>query len=87
MVISEIVTLLIYLASMAFLPEYFGMFSLLLSSPWANTDVFRHADLTFVLSVGFAWKLAVIVAISALPLYIIKIIQSRISPAASSKLM
>jgi hypothetical protein len=25
MVISEIVTLLIYLASMAFLPEYFGM--------------------------------------------------------------
>ncbi|KAF8228738.1 phospholipid-translocating P-type ATPase [Tricholoma matsutake] len=66
MVISEIVTLLIYLASMTFLPEYF--------------------DLTFVVSVGFAWKLAVIVTISALPLYIIKLIQSRISPPAASKL-
>ena len=43
MVISEIVTLLIYLASMAFLPEYFGMFSVLLSSPWANADVFRES--------------------------------------------
>ncbi|KAF9458109.1 hypothetical protein BDZ94DRAFT_1174287 [Collybia nuda] len=44
-------------------------------------------DLTFVISVGFAWKLAVIVAISALPLYIIKLIRSRVAPAASSKLL
>lgn len=47
----------------------------------------HHIDLTFVVSVGFAWKLAVIVAISALPLYIIKLIRSRIAPAASSKLL
>ncbi|KAI0073208.1 phospholipid-translocating P-type ATPase [Panus rudis PR-1116 ss-1] len=67
MVISEIVTLCIYMISMAFLPEYF--------------------DLTFVLSPRFAWKVAVIVAISAFPLYIIKLIRSRIAPAASSKLI
>lgn len=43
-------------------------------------------DLTFVVTLGFAWKVAVIVAISALPLYIIKLIRSRVAPAASSKL-
>lgn len=67
MVVSEIVTLAIYVLSMAFLPEYF--------------------DLTFVISVRFAWKVAVIVAISAFPLYIIKLIRSRVAPAASSKLI
>lgn len=67
MVVSEIVTLLIYVASIAFLPEYF--------------------DLEFVVTLDFAWKVAVIVAISTLPLYIIKLIRSRVAPAASSKLL
>ncbi|KIJ34965.1 hypothetical protein M422DRAFT_181491 [Sphaerobolus stellatus SS14] len=47
----------------------------------------EYFDLTFVLSVRFAWKVAVIVAFSSLPLYIIKLIQSRVAPAASSKLV
>ncbi|KAH9913487.1 protein transporter [Fomitopsis serialis] len=47
----------------------------------------EYFDLTFVISVRFAWKVAVIVAISAFPLYIIKLIRSRIAPAASSKLL
>ncbi|KZS95466.1 phospholipid-translocating P-type ATPase [Sistotremastrum niveocremeum HHB9708] len=67
MVIAEIVTLLFYAVSMAFLPEYF--------------------DLSFVISQRFAWKVAVIVAVSSLPLYIFKLIKSRISPAATSKLL
>jgi phospholipid-translocating ATPase len=67
MVVSEIVTLLFYIISIAFLPEYF--------------------DLSFVLSVRFVWKVAVIVAVSALPLYIIKMIRRRVAPAASSKLL
>ncbi|EKM52433.1 uncharacterized protein PHACADRAFT_126225 [Phanerochaete carnosa HHB-10118-sp] len=46
----------------------------------------EYFDLTFVLSVRFAWKVSVIVAISAFPLYIIKLIRSRVAPAASSKL-
>jgi len=67
MVISEVVTLILYAVSMAFLPEYF--------------------DLSFVVTIPFAWKVAVIVAISALPLWIIKLIRSRVNPSASSKLL
>lgn len=44
-------------------------------------------DLEFVVTLDFAWKVAVIVAISTLPLYIIKLIRSRVAPAASSKLL
>lgn len=44
-------------------------------------------DLDFVVSTRFAWKVAVIVAVSALPLYVIKLIRSRVAPAASSKLL
>lgn len=66
MVISEIATLLFYVISIAFLPEYF--------------------DLSFVITVRFLWKLAVIVAVSALPLYIWKMIGRKVAPPASSKL-
>lgn len=88
MVVSEVVTLLIYVISIAFLPEYFG------KSRWNRTrssfdQVLKidMPDLSFVLSPRFAWKVAVIVAISAFPLYIIKLIRSRVAPAASSKLL
>ncbi|KAF9784605.1 aminophospholipid-transporting P-type ATPase [Thelephora terrestris] len=47
----------------------------------------EYFDLSFVLSVRFAWKVAVIVAVSAFPLYVFKFIKSKISPAASSKLL
>ncbi|KAG1787260.1 uncharacterized protein HD556DRAFT_1410052 [Suillus plorans] len=47
----------------------------------------EYFDLDFVVSTRFAWKVAVIVAVSALPLYVIKLIRSRIAPAASSKLL
>ncbi|KAI0354190.1 protein transporter [Trametes cingulata] len=47
----------------------------------------EYFDLSFVVSTRFAWKVAVIVAISAFPLYIIKLIRSRVAPAASSKLL
>lgn len=48
---------------------------------------YPSTDLSFVLSVRFVWKVAVIVAVSALPLYIIKMIRRRVAPAASSKLL
>ncbi|EDR01002.1 aminophospholipid-transporting P-type ATPase [Laccaria bicolor S238N-H82] len=47
----------------------------------------EYFDLSFVVSLGFGWKVAVIVAISTLPLYIIKLIHMRLAPAASSKLL
>jgi len=43
------------------------------------------ADLSFVVTLPFAWKVAVIVAISV-SLYIIKVIKRKLAPAASSKL-
>jgi len=67
MVLSEIVTLMIYAVSIVFLPEYF--------------------DLGFVTTVRFAWKVAVIVAVSSLPLYLYKLIRSRVRPSTSSKLI
>lgn len=47
----------------------------------------EYFDLTFVVTVAFAWKTAVIVAISTIPLYIIKLIRRKLAPAASSKLL
>jgi len=47
----------------------------------------EYFDLSFVVTLTFAWKVVVIVAISALPLWFIKLIRSRIAPAASSKLL
>ncbi|KAF9228134.1 phospholipid-translocating P-type ATPase [Gyrodon lividus] len=47
----------------------------------------EYFDLEFVVSTRFAWKVAIIVAISALPLYVVKLIRRRIAPAASSKLL
>ena len=86
MAVSIIVTLLIYAVSMAFLPEFFGEHP---TCPCFDSNVHwpQPSDLSFVLSSRFAWKVAVIVAISAFPLYIIKFIRSRVAPAASSKLL
>ncbi|KAF8700587.1 Phospholipid-transporting ATPase, partial [Rhizoctonia solani] len=61
MVIAEIVTLIFYAISMAFLPEYF--------------------DLSFVVSLRFAWKVALIVCVSSVPLWLIKTVRSRVRPA------
>ena len=91
MVISEVVTLFFYVISIAFLPEYFGARSLLSPTDSETTRLtpfaHLHPDLEFVVSTRFAWKVAVIVAISALPLYVIKLIRSRITPTVSSKLL
>lgn len=85
MVVSEVVTLFLYAISIAFLPEYFG--TSLLPPFLQNSFVDMCIDLSFVVTIPFAWKVAVIVAISAMPLWIIKLIRSRVNPSASSKLL
>jgi phospholipid-translocating ATPase len=86
MVISEIITLVIYAVSMVFLHEYFGKHDSPIPLVICSIDN-APQDLSFVMSVRFTWKVAVIVAVSALPLYVIKLIKSRVAPAASSKLL
>ncbi|KAI7854229.1 hypothetical protein BDC45DRAFT_463467 [Circinella umbellata] len=66
MVISEIVTVLIYIGSMWLLPTYF--------------------DMSFILTGRFVWKVAVITAVSSLPLYVAKIIKRRYAPPSYTKL-
>lgn len=102
MVISEVVTLFLYAISIAFLPEYFGMCHALLLLPvylpiaphvfkhivfFVYTDMSVPLDLSFVVTIPFAWKVAVIVGISAMPLWIIKLIRNKVKPSASSKLL
>jgi phospholipid-translocating ATPase len=87
MVVSEVVTLFFYVISIAFLPAYFGMHPFCLAVCSIRIDDCLLADLSFVVTPTFAWKVAVIVAISALPLYIFKLIKRKIAPAASSKLL
>lgn len=89
MVISEVSTLLIYGVSMIVLPQYFGMSCLshLNGSLPCSTDFVctLAQDLTFVLSFRFAWKVALIVLLSAFPLYLIKFVRRRLAPASYVK--
>lgn len=86
MVISEVITFFIYAISIVFLPEYFGTFKMLID-PGQRIKLTAATDLEFVTSVPFLWKVALIVAVSSLPLYIIKFIRSWVAPASSSKLL
>ncbi|GAA5989868.1 hypothetical protein JCM10908_002355 [Rhodotorula pacifica] len=66
MVVSEVITLALYVVSILFLPEYF--------------------DLAFVLTPQFVWKVSLIVAISAAPLWIIKYLKGKFAPTQYAKL-
>ncbi|KAG8702472.1 putative aminophospholipid-translocase [Ceratobasidium sp. 394] len=46
----------------------------------------EYFDLSFVLSWRFAWKVALIVCVSSVPLWLIKTVRSRVRPATYSKL-
>ena len=85
MIVSEVATFFLYALSLAFLPEYFGACLILFSYP--HHKLTRIADLAFVTTFRFAWKVGLIVAVSAFPLYIFKLIRSRIRPSTSSKLL
>ncbi|KAH7927189.1 phospholipid-translocating P-type ATPase [Leucogyrophana mollusca] len=79
MVALEITTWHIYMVISIFVTLFFYVISIAFLP--------EYFDLEFVISTRFAWKVAVMVAISALPLYVIKLIRSRVAPAASSKLL
>ncbi|SCV73005.1 BQ2448_6930 [Microbotryum intermedium] len=66
MILSEVITLGLYVTSILFLPEYF--------------------DLNFVISLPFVWKVGFIVAVSAAPLWIIKLLKGKFAPTQYAKL-
>jgi phospholipid-translocating ATPase len=50
------------------------------------TLILMMADLNFVFSVSFAWKVAVLVGVSTFPLYVLKLARNRLAPASYAKL-
>ena len=87
MILGELASLVIYIASLAIFHEFFGndessihlLFSVLLMS-------FQNLDSQFIRTTDFLWKVLVITAISCIPLYIVKCIHKKLSPPSYSKL-
>jgi len=66
MVLSEVITMLIYFGSIFALQGYF--------------------DVSFVLSLGFLWRVTLVTVLSCMPIYIIRWIKRRIDPPSYTKL-
>ncbi|KAK1173370.1 putative phospholipid-transporting ATPase IIB isoform X1 [Acipenser oxyrinchus oxyrinchus] len=71
MVLGEFLSLGCYVASLAFLNEYFGKFL---------------QNVAFIATPTFLWKVSVITVVSCLPLYILKYLRRKFSPPNYSKL-
>ncbi|XP_054619235.1 probable phospholipid-transporting ATPase IIB isoform X4 [Dunckerocampus dactyliophorus] len=77
MVLAEFLSLGCYLASLAFLNEYFGI---------GRVSFGAFLDLSFITTWPFLWKVSCITLVSCLPLYIIKYLKRKFSPSSYSKL-
>uniref|UniRef100_A0AAY4EJ88 Phospholipid-transporting ATPase n=1 Tax=Denticeps clupeoides TaxID=299321 RepID=A0AAY4EJ88_9TELE len=77
MVVAEFFSLACYLASLAFLNEYFGI---------GRVSLGAFLDLGFITTKAFLWKVSAITMVSCLPLYIIKYLKRKFSPPSYSKL-
>lgn len=77
MVLAEFFSLGCYLASLAFLNEYFGI---------GRVSFGAFLDLSYITTWPFLWKVSVITLVSCLPLYIIKYLKRKFSPPSYSKL-
>jgi len=65
-IIANILSIFVYVASMFALPSYF--------------------DIPFVVSIGFVWRVLVIIVVSLLPVYVVKLIINKINPPSYTKL-
>ncbi|XP_045152205.1 probable phospholipid-transporting ATPase IIB isoform X3 [Echinops telfairi] len=77
MVVAEFLSLGCYLASLAFLNEYFGI---------GRVSLGAFLDVAFITTVTFLWKVSAITVVSCLPLYILKYLKRKLSPPSYSKL-
>ncbi|XP_042317348.1 probable phospholipid-transporting ATPase IIB isoform X3 [Sceloporus undulatus] len=77
MVVAEIFSLCCYVASLAFLNEYFGI---------GRVSFGAFLDVAFITTVTFLWKVSAITVVSCLPLYILKYLKRKFSPPSYSKL-
>lgn len=85
MIIAEVVTFMVYIVSMVFLPEYFGKRISQNCKCFTELHV-SFSDLSFVFSTRFVGKTLLIVAVSSFPLYMITAVKHRLAPASYAKL-
>ncbi|XP_058413326.1 probable phospholipid-transporting ATPase IIB isoform X4 [Diceros bicornis minor] len=77
MVVAEFLSLGCYVASLAFLNEYFGI---------GRVSFGAFLDVAFITTVPFMWKVSAITVVSCLPLYVLKYLKRKLSPPSYSKL-
>ncbi|XP_052011219.1 probable phospholipid-transporting ATPase IIB isoform X5 [Apodemus sylvaticus] len=77
MVVAEFLSLGCYVASLAFLNEYFGI---------GRVSFGAFLDVAFITTVTFVWKVSAITVVSCLPLYVLKYLKRKLSPPSYSKL-
>uniref|UniRef100_A0A8C5PC15 Phospholipid-transporting ATPase n=1 Tax=Leptobrachium leishanense TaxID=445787 RepID=A0A8C5PC15_9ANUR len=77
MVVAEFFSLGCYIASLAFLNEYFGL---------GRVSLGAFLDVAFIATLAFLWKVSAITVVSCLPLYILKYLKRKFSPPSYSKL-
>ncbi|XP_008581857.1 PREDICTED: probable phospholipid-transporting ATPase IIB [Galeopterus variegatus] len=77
MVVAEFLSLGCYVASLAFLSEYFGS---------GRVSFGAFLDVAFVTTATFLWKVSAITLVSCLPLYVLKYLKRKLSPPSYSKL-
>uniref|UniRef100_A0A8C0KRR5 Phospholipid-transporting ATPase n=1 Tax=Canis lupus dingo TaxID=286419 RepID=A0A8C0KRR5_CANLU len=70
MAVAEVLSLGCYVASLAFLNEYFVCLG----------------NVAFITTVTFVWKVSAITVVSCLPLYVLKYLKRKLSPPSYSKL-
>uniref|UniRef100_A0A8C9JQE2 Phospholipid-transporting ATPase n=1 Tax=Panthera tigris altaica TaxID=74533 RepID=A0A8C9JQE2_PANTA len=74
MAVAEVLSLGCYVASLAFLNEYFVS--------WGAWGL----DVAFITTVTFVWKVSAITMVSCLPLYVLKYLKRKLSPPSYTKL-
>ncbi|XP_048219487.1 probable phospholipid-transporting ATPase IIB isoform X5 [Perognathus longimembris pacificus] len=77
MVVAELLSLGCYVASLAFLNEYFGI---------GRVSFGAFLDVAFITTMTFLWKVSAITVVSCLPLYVLKYLKRKLSPPSYSKL-
>lgn len=95
MIVAEVISFLIYVASLIVFRNYFGrksntkdIYKICLSSvsKCLQYSFFLLADSDFILSINFMWKVSVITLMSCAPIFLLKYIRQVCAPPNYAKL-
>lgn len=90
MILSELLTFLVYLVSMVVLKTYFGKdlfaFTLVQFNLTNALLLLFKTDITFIASWGFIWRVVLVTMVSCLPIYLFRFIKRKLDPPSYTKL-